>query len=160
MSNQKKNSTHYKKLRAKLQNFPWKQIRLHKAQKYDQNLLHCISNLWFKLPILLYYRICIYPFYVLEYDTQYVWCGPGSSVGIALDYGLGGPGLNPGGDEIYRPVQTGSEAHPAFCTMGTGSFPGIKCGWGVLLTTHPLLVPRSWKSRAIPLPTFWATPDL
>jgi len=33
--------------------------------------------------------------------------------------------------------------------MGTGSFPGVKCGRGVLLTTHPLLVPRSWKSRAI-----------
>jgi len=27
----------------------------------------------------------------------------------------------------------------------------------VLLTTHPLLVPWSWKSRAIPLPTLWAT---
>ena len=43
--------------------------------------------------------------------------------------------------------------------MGTGYFPGIKSGRGVLLTTHPLLVPRSWKSRAIPLPTLWATPD-
>jgi len=31
---------------------------------------------------------------------------------------------------------------------------------GVLLTTHPLLVPWSWKSRAIPLPTLWATPGL
>ena len=41
--------------------------------------------------------------------------------------------------------------------MGTGSFPCVKCGRGVLLTTHPLLVPRSWKSRAIPLPTLWAT---
>jgi len=29
--------------------------------------------------------------------------GPGSSVGIATDYGLDGPGLNPSGDEIYRP---------------------------------------------------------
>jgi len=28
----------------------------------------------------------------------------------------------------------------------------------VLLTTHPLLAPRSWKSRAIPLSTLWATP--
>jgi len=27
----------------------------------------------------------------------------------------------------------------------------------VLLTNHPLLVPWSWKSRAIPLPTLWAT---
>jgi len=41
--------------------------------------------------------------------------------------------------------------------MGTGSFPGVKCGWGVLLTTHPLLAPRSWKSRAIPLLPLWAT---
>ena len=44
--------------------------------------------------------------------------------------------------------------------MGTGSFPRVKCGRGVLLTTHPLLVPRSWKSRAVPLPTLWATPGL
>ena len=29
-------------------------------------------------------------------------CGPGSSVGLATDYGLDGPGLNPGGDEIFR----------------------------------------------------------
>jgi len=30
----------------------------------------------------------------------------------------------------------------------------------VLLTTHPLLVLWSWKVRAIPLPTLWATPGL
>jgi len=30
-------------------------------------------------------------------------CGPGSSVGIATDYGLDGLGSNPGGDEIFRP---------------------------------------------------------
>ena len=29
--------------------------------------------------------------------------GPGSSVGIATNYGLDGPGSNPGGDEIFRP---------------------------------------------------------
>jgi len=29
--------------------------------------------------------------------------GPGSSVGIVTDYGLDGPGSNPGGDEIFRP---------------------------------------------------------
>ena len=78
--------------------------------------------------------------------------GPGSSVGITTDYGLDSPGLNPGG-----PVQTGPGAHPASCKMRTGSFPGVKCGQGVLLTTYPLLVPRSWKSRAIPLPTLCAT---
>ena len=55
-----------------------------------------------------------------------LWCGPGSSVGIATDYGLDVPGSNPGGDEIFPPVQTGSGAHPASCNMGTGSFPGGK----------------------------------
>jgi len=30
------------------------------------------------------------------------FCGPGSSVGIATDYGLDGPGSNHGGDEIFR----------------------------------------------------------
>jgi len=33
--------------------------------------------------------------------------GPGSSVGIATDYGLDGPGSNPGGDEIFRPSRPG-----------------------------------------------------
>jgi len=30
-------------------------------------------------------------------------CGPGSSDSIVTDYGLDGPGSNPGGDEIFRP---------------------------------------------------------
>jgi len=29
-------------------------------------------------------------------------CGLGSTVGIATDYRLDGPGSNPGGDEIFR----------------------------------------------------------
>jgi len=37
--------------------------------------------------------------------------------------------------------------------MDTGSLPGVKYGRSLLLTPHPLLVPRSWKSSAIPLPT-------
>jgi len=35
----------------------------------------------------------------------YVLCGPGSSVSKATDYGLDGPGSNPGGDEIFRPFR-------------------------------------------------------
>ena len=46
---------------------------------------------------------------------------------------------------------------PSLLYNGYWVFPGGKCGRDVLLTTHPLLVPRSWKSRAIPLPTLWAT---
>jgi len=33
-------------------------------------------------------------------------CGPGSSVGIATDYGLDDPVSNPGGDEISRPSRS------------------------------------------------------
>jgi len=38
------------------------------------------------------------------------------------------------------PVQTGPGAHPASCSMGTGSFPGVKSGRDVTLTPHSLLV--------------------
>ena len=55
-------------------------------------------------------------------------CGPGSSVGVATDYELDGPGSNSGGGLDFPPVQTGPGAHPASCKMGTGSFPGVKCG--------------------------------
>jgi len=75
-------------------------------------------------------------------------CGPGSSVGIANDYELDGMGIETRWGRDFPPIQTGPRAHPASCTMGTGSFQGVKCGRGVLLTTHPLLAPRSWKSRA------------
>ena len=52
-------------------------------------------------------------------------------------------GSNPGGARFSAPVQTGLEAHPASCTMGTGFFPGVRCCPGVTLTPHPLLVQRS-----------------
>jgi hypothetical protein len=78
--------------------------------------------------------------------------GLGSSVGIATDYGLDGPGIKSRLGQNFLPIQTGPGAHPASCTMGTTSILGVKCGRGMLLTTHPLLAPRSWKSRAIRLP--------
>ena len=66
-------------------------------------------------------------------------------------------GSNPGGGARFSaPVQTGPGAHPTSCTMGTGSFPRVKSGRGVTLTLQPLLVPWSWKSRAIPLHPLWA----
>ena len=57
---------------------------------------------------------------------------------------------------FFTPVLTGPGAHSASCTVGTGSFPGVKSGLGVTLTPHPLLVPWSRKSRAIPLLPLWA----
>ena len=83
--------------------------------------------------------------------------GPGRSVGIATGYGDGWSGDRIPVWRDFPPIQTGPGVHPISCTMGTGSFPGVKYGRDVLLTTHPLLVPLSWKSRAMPLPTLWAT---
>ena len=65
------------------------------------------------------------------------------SVGIATELRAGWSGIESRWGRDFPPVQTGPGAHLASCTMGTGSFPGVKCGRGVLLTTHPLLVPRS-----------------
>jgi hypothetical protein len=46
-------------------------------------------------------------------------------------------------------VQTRSWAHPASCTMGTGSpFPGVKARPGREADRSPHLVPRSWMSRS------------
>jgi len=62
----------------------------------------------------------------------------------------------PVGSRFSAPVQTGPGAHPPSCTMGTGTFPGVKSGQDVTLTPHSLLVPWSRKSRAIPLLPLWA----
>jgi hypothetical protein len=64
------------------------------------------------------------------YDYYYVPSekgGPGSSVGIATDYGLDGPWIESRwGARFFAHVQTGPGAHPASCTIGTGSFSGVK----------------------------------
>jgi hypothetical protein len=65
--------------------------------------------------------------------------GQGSIVGIATGYGLVGPGIESRwGARFSAHFQTGSGAHPAPCTMGTGSFLGrVKSGRSVTLTPHP-----------------------
>jgi hypothetical protein len=61
-----------------------------------------------------------------------VFEGPGSSFGVVTGYGLDGPGIESRwGARLFAHVQTGPGAHPASCTMGTRSFPGVKrpgCG--------------------------------
>ena len=72
--------------------------------------------------------------------------GQDSSVVIATGYGLDGPGIETRwGARFSAIVQTGPGAHPASCTMGTGSFVGIKSSRGVRLTPHSLLVPLVMK---------------
>ena len=55
----------------------------------------------FRIAVLNVVIICLYS--RITYIADIHTCGPGSSVGIATDYGLDGPGSNPGGDEIFRP---------------------------------------------------------
>jgi hypothetical protein len=57
-------------------------------------------------------------------------------------------GSNLVGARFSAPVQTGPGAHPASCTMGTGSFPGVESGRGVTLIPHLLLV-QSSKNRIV-----------
>jgi len=87
-------------------------------------------------------------------------CEPGSSVGIATGYSLEGPGMEFRWERNFPPVQTGPGAHPASCTMGTGFFSGGKVRPGRAADHSPLLAPRSWKSRAMPLPPSGPQPGL
>jgi hypothetical protein len=53
--------------------------------------------------------------------------------GVVTRYGLEGLGIILVGVRFSAPIQTGPGAHPASCTMGTGSFPGVK----VARVRHP-----------------------
>jgi hypothetical protein len=63
--------------------------------------------------------------------------GRNSSVGIAIYYGLDGPGIE------SAPVQTGSGTYPASCTMDTESVPGVQRQ--VRGLEHPLHLARRVK---------------
>jgi hypothetical protein len=69
------------------------------------------------------------------------------------DYGLDGRGsirYRGWGFSSNLCLQNGSEAHPASCTVNTGGpFPVVVRGRRVMLTTHPLLVPRLGKVGSI-----------
>ena len=83
----------------------------------------------------------------------------GSSVGITTDYGLDGPGSNPGGNDIFRPSRPAlGPTQPA--VEWAPAFPGGKVRPGRAADHSPPLVPRSWKSRTIPLPTLRACPGI
>ena len=120
------------------------------SQRVTQPLNMSLSQLQFIVHLCILHT-CVY---IYTYICIYIY------VGIATDYELDDPGIESRWRRDFPPVQNGPGAHPASCKMGTVSFPGVKCGRGVLLTTHPVLVPRSWKIRAIPVPTLWATPGL
>jgi hypothetical protein len=62
-------------------------------------------------------------FLFIIFAITHLSVGRDSDVGIATRYELDGPGIEP----LWgRDFQTGLGAYPASCTMGTGSFPGVK----------------------------------
>jgi hypothetical protein len=67
-----------------------------------------------------------------------------------FDYELDDKGSIPGPRDFSSSlcVQTVSGAHPDSYTGTGGPSPGVKGSWGVMLTTHPHLVPRSRMSRS------------
>ena len=88
-----------------------------------------------KIPIVTkYYSVF---FLVIKYLFYCENCGPGSSVGIATDYGPDGPGSNPGGDEFFRPSRPALVPTQPPVQWVPGLSRGVKSGRGVLLTTHP-----------------------
>ena len=72
-----------------------------------------------------------------KYDNNFTFGmvhvkGRDSSVDIATRYGHDGPGIESRwGVRFSPPVQTGPGAHPASCTMGTGSSSGGKAAGGL-----------------------------
>jgi hypothetical protein len=83
--------------------------------------------------------------------------GLGSSVGIATDYGLVGPGIESRWGEIFRACPDRLWSLPSLLYNGYRLFPGVKCGRSVLLATHPFLelylYPPSGSQRASKLVT-------
>jgi hypothetical protein len=78
-----------------------------------------------------------------------------SVVGIATRYGLEGPGIEPQWGEIFHIHPDRLRDPPSLLYSGYRVFPGGKGGRGVMLTTHPLLVPTLRKSWTIPPLALW-----
>ena len=85
-------------------------------------------------------------------------CGSGSSVGIATGYGLGCLGIESRWGRDFRHLSRpalGPNQPPVQWVPGLS--PGGKVRPGRAADPSPLLVPRSRKSRAIPLLPQWAS---
>jgi hypothetical protein len=60
----------------------------------------------------------------------HIMCGPDSSVGIATDYRLDGPGIESRWGEIFRPSRLALGGPPSLLYNGYRAFPGGKVRLG------------------------------
>ena len=84
-------------------------------------IMNCV--LWFAIHCIV---LCAF---VIQYTVYTKMQGKSrnSSGGMAIRYGLDGPGIESRWREYFpHPFQTGPGAHPTSYTMGTESFPGVK----------------------------------
>ena len=111
--------------------------RLHFQFQYSEIMICIRTSLLYKCTTDYHLVGCnIKSHFIFTYMTVFTFTyvltgGPGSSVGIVTGYGLDSPGIESLlGVRFSAHVQTGPGDHPASCTMGTGSFLGIKSGRG------------------------------
>ena len=90
------------------------------------------------------------------FNNHFTWSEPGSSVGIATELRAARSGIESRWRRDSPHLSRLALGPPSLLYNGYRVFLGVKSGRGVLLTTHPLLVPWSRKSRAIPLLPLWA----
>ena len=114
------------------------QLTIHKEDLPMLPVLNHINSPAYKIAKLLRKKLSAFGWYLIHI----MWTGYRSRYSDCLQAGRSGD-RTPVGWRFSAPVQAGPEVHPACCTMGTGSFPGVRCGRGVTLTPHQLLVPRS-----------------
>jgi hypothetical protein len=128
-------------------------------------------SLWYSLHVLTSSHLLIYNIFWTELPSSrgliakkawrndsvlFVRRGPGSVVGIATDYALGGPGIESrwGRDFLHLSRPALGPTQPPVQWVPCLSR-GVKSSRGVTLIPYLLLVPWSWKSRAIPLLPLW-----
>jgi hypothetical protein len=107
----------------------------YSAEVKERVKLHLYTPSWHTMPVI---RGTL-TFTVLQRSRD-------SSVSIATGYGLEGPGIEFRWGEIFCTYPDRLRGPPSLLYNGYRVFPGGKDSRGVMLTTHPLLVPRLRKS--------------
>jgi hypothetical protein len=91
--------------------------------------------------------ICYFYVYTMHfYCLLFIWGSRDGVVGIATRYGLEGPGIESRWGEIFHTYPDRLQGPPSLLYNGYQVFTGGKGGRGVMLTAHPVLVPRLRKS--------------